>query len=837
MKWIIRCSLLLLFSRASAQLPILDSTAEGLKSTPVLRSIHTYDKRSQRLLLELGFTFFNAARENQIGLDSALMHASRYQGLPRMLVVGEAFPETLSADWFEARNPAKGMQLLKAAEGPGRIPLLVLLGAYYVFEYNGFDRYRDSVLYFLNEAIIESQRMHGEAWAMQAQCLMMKMYAEAGASKSADSCFDLLVRSCQQAKDKPMEAKAWKWRGVYTAFSPQTTNNRIGYFENAAKLYRSIGDRQNLIIVQQDIGYLYLASMQLQKADALLTQTKALEDSIGFPFTYYTLHGMSFAESYMGQFAVPLDEIVTAVRIAQASGDSLCWPYLYTTVGADYSKVERYQYVAINWFLLALNRFIQTGGDPSMYGTLCDVATELTKVNRAQEALKDLQRIALRYPPISVADQRNYHIALLICYAKLKAYTEANEEVRIIDQLIANPKMDLRSFSIGQYYTWKGDLLFEENRLDSCRYYLNLALKQSSSFALSDQNYFTLHSDLFYLDSLQGHYADAIRHLQAAEKITRDEFSRQSEREQEELNMQYETAKKEKELLHQHQQIAGLEQQDKLRSANLRQANLIRNITIGAIMLLLLIGALLYRQYRQRQKNARLILQKNKLLEHLLTEKEWLIKEIHHRVKNNLHTVICLLESQAKHLENDALKAIEVSQNRIYAMSLLHQKIYQSADVRTIDMATYIPEFVGYLYESFGSPSPIRFDLDIDTLRMDIAQAIPVALIINEAVTNCLKYAFPEEQPGLICVGLHEREDAVRLIVSDNGIGIGVIPEASETGSLGLELMEGLTQELRGNMSIEVQGGTLITIVIPNQIFDQPDLGVVQDQTVLSNER
>lgn len=223
MKWILRCSLLLLFSRASAQLPVLDSTAEGLKSTPVIRSIHTYDVKSQRLLLELGFTFFNAARENQIGLDSALMHASRYQGLPRMLVVGEAFPETQSADWFEARNPAKGLQLLKAADGPGRVPLLVLLGAYYAFEYNGFDRYRDSIYYFLKEAMVESQRMHEDAWGLQARCLLMKMYAEAGEEPASDSCFNALLKACQQAKDKPMEAKAWKWRGVYTAFSPGTS--------------------------------------------------------------------------------------------------------------------------------------------------------------------------------------------------------------------------------------------------------------------------------------------------------------------------------------------------------------------------------------------------------------------------------------------------------------------------------------------------------------------------------------------------------------------------------------------------------------------------------------
>ena len=815
-----------------AQLPILDSTAEGLKSAPVVHSIHTYDIRSQKLMLELGSTFFNAARENQVGLDSSLIHASRYQGLPRMLVVGEAFPQSLpqnETDWFEARNPAQGQRLLNAAGGKDRLPLLVLLGAYYAFEYNGYDRYRDSIRYFLNEALTESQGLHEDGWHRQAQCILVKMYAEAGEQSSADSCFNVLLRSCLQAKDRPLEAKAWKWRGVYTMFSPQTIMERIDWFEKAANEYRVMGDLQSVVNVQQDIGYCYLAVMQVPKADDILTRTKDLEDSIGFPFTYYTLNMMSLGEVLMGKFAQPLRQILIAVRTAQSSGDSLVWPYLYGTVGAYYSFVDRYNYVAINWYQSALDRFLQTGGDPSLYRVLANIVDQLTMAGRGKDALKEIQRISARYPPVSLADQRDFHFALLACYEALQEYTEADGEIRLLDPIVTSPKLDLREFSVGIYYTSKGNLYFEEGRYDSSRFYLNLALKTSSRLALSGKNLYNIYTDLFRLDSMQGHYADAIRNLEAVQRVTKDEFSIQSEREQEELNLQYQTSKKD-------HQIDDLEQQDKLRVANLRQANLIRNITIGAIVLLLLIGALLYRQYRHRQQTTKLILQKNKLLEQLLTEKEWLIKEIHHRVKNNLHTVICLLESQARHLESDALRAIEVSQHRIYAMSLLHQKIYQSEDVRTIDMASYVPEFVGYLYEGFGSPGHVRFDLDIAPIRMDIAQAIPVALIINEAVTNSLKYAFPDGQPGLICVSLQEDPEVIRLIVSDNGIGIGDISIASEGSSMGLELMEGLTQELRGEMSMEVQGGTRIDIIIPVKVFDQTDLDVFQNQTILSDE-
>ena len=151
-----------------------------------------------------------------------------------------------------------------------------------------------------------------------------------------------------------------------------------------------------------------------------------------------------------------------------------------------------------------------------------------------------------------------------------------------------------------------------------------------------------------------------------------------------------------------------------------------------------------------KEESNSLINRKNDQLQLLLIEKDWLLKEVHHRVKNNLHTVFCLLESQAKYLADDALKAVEVSQHRIYAMSLIHQKLYQSEDIKTVDMSTYLLEFIGYLIESFDTGNYIRFESDFESVTLNIAQAIPVALIINEAVTNAIKYAFPAGKSGTI---------------------------------------------------------------------------------------
>lgn len=211
------------------------------------------------------------------------------------------------------------------------------------------------------------------------------------------------------------------------------------------------------------------------------------------------------------------------------------------------------------------------------------------------------------------------------------------------------------------------------------------------------------------------------------------------------------------------QQAAGLQ------ATRLSQARQLRIFTVGGIVMLLIIMALLYRQYRQKQKNIQeiteanaVIEQKKLMLEQLVTEKEWLLKEVHHRVKNNLHTEICLLESQAAYLKDEALAAIKDSQHRIYAMSVIHQKLYQT-DAKEIEMDHYIHQLAGHLQESFGSSDRVHFVLDIEHITLNVTQAIPVALIINEVVTNSLKYAFPGDRKGEISILMHADGKIIRL--------------------------------------------------------------------------
>jgi two-component sensor histidine kinase len=129
--------------------------------------------------------------------------------------------------------------------------------------------------------------------------------------------------------------------------------------------------------------------------------------------------------------------------------------------------------------------------------------------------------------------------------------------------------------------------------------------------------------------------------------------------------------------------------------------------------------------------------------------------------------VISLLESQAMYLENDALKAIESSKHRIFSMSLIHQKLYQSEDVKTIDMSVYLPELVSYLRDSFDAGKYIHFNLEVEPVQLCIAQAVPLALVLNEAITNSAKYAFPGNRLGEISIKMRQTGENIELIIRE----------------------------------------------------------------------
>lgn len=198
-----------------------------------------------------------------------------------------------------------------------------------------------------------------------------------------------------------------------------------------------------------------------------------------------------------------------------------------------------------------------------------------------------------------------------------------------------------------------------------------------------------------------------------------------------------------------------------------------------------------------------------------LKEKEILLKEIHHRVKNNLMIISSLLNLQSKYIKDKtALKVFKESQNRAKSMALIHEYLYRSTDLKRINFGDYIRVLTIELFHTYTiDPSQITLNLNIENIMVDIDIAVPLGLIVNELVTNSMRHAFPGNKCGKINIEFYHSDNKFTLIVSDNGIGFPEDLNFENTDSLGLQLVNSLTNQIHGTIKLEDGRGTEFKII------------------------
>ncbi|MBD3636174.1 MAG: PAS domain S-box protein [Crocinitomicaceae bacterium] len=202
-------------------------------------------------------------------------------------------------------------------------------------------------------------------------------------------------------------------------------------------------------------------------------------------------------------------------------------------------------------------------------------------------------------------------------------------------------------------------------------------------------------------------------------------------------------------------------------------------------------------------------------------EKEVLLKEVHHRVKNNLQVINSILNLQSSYVKDDeTLQIIIESQNRIRSMSYIHESLYQTKDFSSIDFQDYITNLVQNLVHSYEVYSDkTELDLKVDSVALALDQAIPCGLILNELITNALKYAYPDQTRGKITIEVYEKAKKVYIRVQDFGVGLPKDFDISQTDSLGLSLVDTLIDQLDGELQLKTESGTEFLI-----IFDKQDI-------------
>ncbi|WP_372680494.1 sensor histidine kinase [Desulfosarcina sp.] len=225
----------------------------------------------------------------------------------------------------------------------------------------------------------------------------------------------------------------------------------------------------------------------------------------------------------------------------------------------------------------------------------------------------------------------------------------------------------------------------------------------------------------------------------------------------------------------------------------------------------------LRRELFERQMAEKELLVSDQQLRQSLAEKESLLKEIHHRVKNNLQIVSSLLYLQEDYMRD--AKGVEIlreSQNRVKSMALIHEQLYSTADLAKIDFGRYVQGLTANLFGAYGiDPARIRLNVHADDVALGVDMAVPCGLIINELVSNALKHAFLPGASGTIDIVIRTpHAGRIEIVVADDGIGLVELPADAEKKSLGLRLIDTLTNQLGGSLALTTENGTRFTITL-----------------------
>jgi two-component sensor histidine kinase len=568
----------------------------------------------------------------------------------------------------------------------------------------------------------------------------------------------------------------WHTRNLNTALS-----HTLEGLEDAIKTRNTLWEGR----FQITLGAVLLRMEKLDSARVVLESAKSKVPEIDLPFLNTQL-GYIFERK--GQLGKATDYAIESLRLGKKLGDTKAIALAYSDLSNIFWKQSK-QKEGLEYGLESLRLFEERGIND------LDYDFTLYVVGNSYLALKENDK-ALSYYEHAIAIGERYgfynnlsdvYISLVDLYAYLNEYEKAEKAAMNAlkyAEFLDNSFMMMRSWlSIGNLQNLQGKYISSIESLEK-------------SIAIATENF----GDTFYLSQayelLGKSYAGAHDYQQAYQAFAKYDhfknqvFTAEADQRTSLLQTEFNVAEKENTIQLQRTQI----QKQKTR----------QTLIIICACLLLLYLILLYQTVKTNRK-------KNQLLEKQNEEKEFLLKEIHHRVKNNLEIVSSLLALQASQIEDPKIaEAMEKSQQRVHSMSMIHQKLYQGSSLSTIEMKDYFQNLGTHIISTFGVEDRVSISCNMQPLELDIDQAIPIGLIVNELLTNSLKYAFPNGAEGRIIISLKEMAGMLLLHVSDNGVGKDHINSDTGTG-FGTRLIELLTQQLDGKMELKYKGGLSVS--------------------------
>jgi two-component sensor histidine kinase len=588
----------------------------------------------------------------------------------------------------------------------------------------------------------------------------------------------------------------------YSIYTADDLTKKRQCWQSALVAFQATDSRERQAFALKNLGDVDYLMDNYGRANVELQQSLSIYTALGYPAVQGIYDLMGTISYCLGDYLGAVKNGLQAVKTAELVNDTtmqLCTIcHRLASAYLAWSKEEESRFYRKK----ALDIAIKYKDQKAIYTVFAD-PTDIQGLRRHwQESIRLIDDIQRRFPPLELDDT-------VILYSSYTQAFTAGEEFamakKYADYLLALTKRNKNDYDKPLQPTFHCLVLyaagaklypqmerFVDEYVKACR---------AISFPGGLPWAYMMKARA---DSGMGKYLSALQWYQLSKKMSDSMFNVTKSMQFSQMQVQYETEKKDKDL-----QL--LTDKSQLQEMSLKKASLTRNIIIASAILLI---ALLYIGYKLKQrhnKKLQLLLEKE---QKLVDEKEWLVREIHHRVKNNLQLVISLLNTQCEFLDDPfAFTAIKESRQRMQAIAIIHQKLYRPDENTLIDMASYIGEMIDYLKESFTNTDKILFRADVGPIMLDVSQAVPLGLIINEGVTNSVKYAFPGNGKGHITISLRQTEGRnIRLAIADDGQGFPASVFTGESSSMGIQLIKLFAEQLEGQLEFVNAPGAGITL-------------------------
>lgn len=486
----------------------------------------------------------------------------------------------------------------------------------------------------------------------------------------------------------------------------------------------------------------------------------------------------------------------------------------YTNLAAIHQDNKNYT-KAIEYYNLSIDYYKQDGNLAFQLAPMANMANaymDIQEYTKAINAYKQMLELAS-----NVDDRSNgpaYH-GIGICYLELEAYDKAEKYL-----------LKSQQYHKATHYTYReagsfeilGRVDLKQNKIQNAKMHFKKASELFyESILFNKKNNIRkdeISNAYLSLSKIDSIYKNPERSLQNYKQhiIYKDSVNDEKKiKIAERLEFARETEKK-------NQEIIVLENQNKIQQVNAEKQRYLEIGLLTFLVLVMLLLGVVSNRYRLKQRALKIIEEKNE-------ENKLLMREIHHRVKNNLQIISSLLGTQIdKNIDNAELKTIlQESQNKIKSMAIIHQNLYKGNQFAKVSVTSYIKELIDHIQKSFEKDNTkIQFDLDIDPNQIQIGLAVPLGLILNELITNCYKYAFSDKDAinNTIKIVFSQMDDSsqYRLIIKDNGKGLPQDFDLNNLSSFGMQLVQGLVEQLQGEIQINQQQGTTFTMHIKEPV-------------------